>query len=226
MNDVTFRPSFRPEGSATRSGGCPRSNPRPPCLAVTGGIACGKSAFGRMLAELGAEVADADEIVHQLQLPGQPLAAAIRDAFGPECILPDGGVDRPALARRVFGDPAQLEMLNRISHPLVRERLDAWRSEPTGAWARVCLIPLLFETGWESDWDGTVCVTCSPETQLRRLLDRGLDADAARKRLAAQLPPEEKAARADIVVRNDGTLDDLRAAARCLRDRIQEKQHP
>ena len=224
MNPVDCFPTFRPEGFATRPGG-PRSNARPPCLAVTGGIACGKSAFGRMLAELGAEVADADEIVHRLQLPGQPLAAAVLDAFGAECILPDGGVDRPALARRVFGDPEQLARLNRISHPLVREHLDAWRREPTDAWARVCLIPLLFETGWESDWDWTVCVTCSPETQLRRLMGRGLDADAARERIAAQMPPEEKAARADIVVRNDGSFDDLRVAALFLRDRIQENNH-
>lgn len=221
MNDVLFRPSLRLRALAPRSGD-PRSDAHPPCLAVTGGIACGKSAFGRMLAELGADVVDADEIVHELQLPGQPLARAIYDTFGPECIRPDGAVDRPALARLVFGHPDKLATLNRLSHPLVRERLDAWRREPTCAWARACLVPLLFETGWERDWDATLCVACSHETQLQRLLGRGLDAETARQRIAAQMPPEEKAARADIVVRNDGSLGDLRAAALLLRQRLQD----
>ncbi len=211
METVILNPSFRLKGSAFRPGA------RPPLVAVTGGIACGKSAFGRMLASEGADVEDADEVVHRLQLPGQPLALAIADAFGPGCLLPDGAVDRPALARIVFHDPVQLQRLNAISHPLVRQRLKEWCGAPSEAWLRACLIPLLFESGWESDWPWTLCIACSPETQLSRLLGRGLSAEEAQRRIAAQAPLEEKAARADIVIRNDGSLDDLRAAVGTLR---------
>ena len=215
METVILNPSFRLKGSAFRPGA------RPPLVAVTGGIACGKSAFGRMLASSGADVEDADEVVHRLQLPGQPLALAVADAFGSECLLPDGAVDRPALARIVFHDPAQLQRLNAISHPLVRQYIREWCGAPSEAWLRACLVPLLFESGWESDWDWTLCIACSPETQISRLLGRGLTAEEARRRIAAQAPQEEKAARADIVIRNDGSLDDLQAAVQTLRSLFQ-----
>ncbi len=225
MNGVSFPAPFRRGGFVDHIGGCSNDGGSPG-LAVTGGIACGKSAFGRMLAELGADVEDADDVAHRLQEPGRPLAVAVRNAFGSECLRPDGGVDRPTLARIVFADPDKLATLNALSHPVIRRRLEEWRREPTDAWARFALVPLLFESGWEGDWDATICVTCSPETQLRRLLDRGLDEDGVRKRLAAQMPLSEKAARADIVVRNDGTLADLRAAALAVRNWIQEQAHP
>jgi dephospho-CoA kinase len=220
METVIFNASFRRKGSAFSP------DARPPLVAVTGGIACGKSAFGRALAASGADVADTDEIVHRLQRPGQPLALAIGQAFGPECLRSDGSVDRPALARIVFQDPAQLKRLNALSHPLVRRVVQDWCREPSGAWLKACLIPLLFETGWESDWNWTLCVACSPETQLKRLLERGLTAEDARRRIAAQASPEEKAARADIVIRNDGSLDDLRRSVETLRRRLQESLHP
>lgn len=211
METVIINASFRQKAPPLLS------DARPPIVAVTGGIACGKSAFGRFLASTGADLADTDEIVHQLQRPGRPLALAIGSAFGPECLLPDGGVDRPALARIVFHDPAQLERLNALSHPLVRRYVQDWCREPTSAWLKACLVPLLFETGWVSDWHWTLCIACSPETQLKRLMGRGLTAEEAQKRIATQMPPEEKAARADIVIRNDGSLDDLKASVEALR---------
>ena len=215
MGSVILSPAFRRKGLARTP------DARPPLVAVTGGIACGKSALGAILQSTGAEVVDTDEIVHRLQAPGQPLSLAIGEAFGPECLLPDGSVNRPALARIVFGDPVQRERLNALSHPLVRDQVSAWRAKPSGAWLRACLVPLLFETGWESDWDWTICIVCSPETQWKRLLMRGLSEEDARRRLQSQAPPEVKAARADIVIRNDGSLDDLRSAVGELRQWVQ-----
>lgn len=215
MKNVIFNDSFRQKGLAPSLPGS-----RPPIVAVTGGIACGKSTFGQALADSGAELIDTDEIVHQLQRPGQPIAIAVRDAFGPECLHPDGSVNRPALAQIVFHNPAELERLNALSHPLVKERVDAWCTAPSCAWLKAVLIPLLFESGWDFPWTWTLCIACSRETQMKRLLGRGLSKEDALRRIAAQASPEDKAARSDIILRNDGTLEDLRASVAFLKKRI------
>lgn len=217
MKNVILNPTFRQKGTPSNL-----SSTRPPMVAITGGIACGKSTLGRILTSMGAEVVDTDEMVHQLQRPGQPIAIAVEKAFGSECILPDGSVDRPALASLVFHDPNQLQKLNSLCHPLIRSRVADWCEEPSHAWLKACLIPLLFETGWESDWDWTLCIACSPETQFERLMGRGHSAEEARQRIAAQAPLEEKKARADIVICNDGTLDDLQHSVASLQEFLQD----
>ena len=184
-------------------------------IALTGGIACGKSTLAGMLAELGCRVADADAIVHTLEAPGGEAIGPLVAAFGPAARQDDGGIDRAWLGRLVFSDPVARARLNAIVHPLVREALARWQLSAGGD-VQVAVVPLLFEAGWEHGWDAVVCVACRAETQLRRLTARGLTAAEARARLAAQMPVEEKVRRADRVVWNDGDPAALRREAERL----------
>ena len=183
-----------------------------PHLAITGGVACGKSTLGRLLAERGADVLDADDIVHQHQCSGGMLIDPICVEFGKDILTVEGAIHRPTLAKRVFADPSALAKLNAIVHPVIREEFKKWQKTPTDGWAKIGIIPLLFESGWESDWELTLCVTCSPETQRQRALARGWSEGDFNRRLAAQWPLERKCALADIVV--DNTANDLHLLAR------------
>lgn len=172
-------------------------------VAITGGIACGKSLFSRYLAELGAEILDADDVVHRLEAPGGAAVATIQALFGQRVILPAGGVDRAALGERVFADAGARERLNRAIHPLVREAIGQWLARP-GSGIRVVLVPLLFEAGWQDGWDVIVCLASSETEQVGRLVrDRGMTPEQARMRIAAQMPVAEKAMRAHLVVNNN-----------------------
>ena len=175
-----------------------------PHIALTGGIACGKSLAAKMLNDLGVETLDADDIVHEL--------------------LPDPA-ERRRIAAEVFTDPAKRRALERRLHPQVRARLFAWLDAPRADSAppRVAVVPLLYEAGWEGDFDLVGCVASARETQLERMIAaRGYSREEALGRLAAQLPVEDKAARADFVIRNDGSVDDLRAGVRAFAETIRE----
>lgn len=189
-------------------------------LALTGGIACGKSLFGSFLAQLGADVVDTDELVHRLHAPGGEAATAVEHAFGPGYLAPDGGTDRAKLARLVFSEPSARLRLESIVHPILRASLLAWRDAPAAPGAaplRVAQIPLLFETGWTDGWTFTATVeTSSDESRLARLRARGLSDAEARARIAAQLPAAERMKRADFTILNDGTAEDLFEKARAL----------
>ena len=193
-------------------------------LALTGGIACGKSLFGSFLAQLGADVVDTDELVHRLHAPGGEAAKAVEHAFGPEYLAPDGGTDRAKLARLVFSEPSARLRLESIVHPILRATLLAWRDAPAAPGAaplRVAQIPLLFETGWTDGWTFTATVeTSSDESRLARLRARGLSDAEARARIAAQLPAAERMKRADFTILNDGTPDELFEKAKSLYDEI------
>ena len=185
-------------------------------IALTGGIACGKSALARFLSEQGCDVWDADAVVHAVEAPGGAAVQPLVEAFGAGVRMPDGGIDRCVLGARVFADPAALAQINAIVHPLVRIALEGW-SCACGGRLKVAVIPLLFEVGWDHGWDAVVCVTSTEEMQVQRLLKRGLSRADAQARLAAQMPVQEKARRADYVIQNDGDLSDLyRAAAQWL----------
>ncbi len=186
-------------------------------IALTGGIACGKSALAGFLSELGCQVLDADAVVHALEAPGGAAVAPIIAAFGPEMRSADGGINRVRLGQVVFADEAARLRLNEIVHPLVRAELMRRLAEP-GKQPTVVVIPLLFEVGWEQGWDTVVCIACTETEQRRRLLARGLSAEEACARLAAQWPLAEKARRASHVVWNDGDLPALRCAAVRLMD--------
>jgi len=187
-------------------------------IAVTGPVACGKSTFVRMLGELGAETVSADGIVHDLLARDEGAISAVVGRFGEGVLLAEGGgagVDRKKLAARVFGDPAALADLEGILHPLVREEMDR-RSSVSGARLFVEEVPLLFEGGGEERFDRTVTVVAPTERRRAWASERGMDEARFRATEERQLPQEEKARRADFVVRNDGDLDRLQEQARGL----------
>jgi dephospho-CoA kinase len=177
-------------------------------VALTGGIATGKSYCLKRFQTLGVPVIDADSLARLAVAPGSAGLAAVADRFGSAVIRPDGSLDRSALASIVFGDRAARADLEAIVHPDVYRRIREWFGAlPPPTPVAIADIPLLFETGHEYDFDGTIVCACSPAEQLRRLVVRdGLSERDARARLAAQWPIEEKVKRADYVIRTDGTF--------------------
>ena len=186
-------------------------------VAVTGPFASGKSTFVRLLGELGAETVSADEIVHDLLARDETTISCVAGRFG-EDVLGESGVDRRALGRKVFGDPEALQDLEEILHPLVR-RETRRRVAASGADLFVAEVPLLFEGGTEGDYDLTVAVTVPEERRRAWAAERGVDEATLRAIEARQLPQEEKARRADVVVQNDGGVDKLREQAETLEKR-------
>ena len=182
-------------------------------IGLTGGIASGKSTAARILRDLGATVIDADALAKRAVEPGSPALVEIARAFGAEMIGADGRLNRQRMAAKVFSNPTALAKLEAIVHPRVRALCAQERAaaEASGSSIAFYDVPLLFEKGM-SGFDSTIAVVCRPEIQRARLLARdamsAADADA---RIAAQLPIEEKVSLADRVVRNDGTVEELRA---------------
>lgn len=183
-------------------------------IGLTGGIATGKSSVTRILRDLGAPVVDADAIVHELQAPGMPVTAAIAREFGPAVLRPDGSLDRPALGRLVFADPARRMALEAIVHPAVRERMwaEVERHRQGGRPAVVLDVPLLIEGGLHRLVDRVWLVYVDTDTQIARLITRdGLTPLEARQRIAAQLDLEAKRTHADVIIDNRGSLAATRA---------------
>lgn len=178
-------------------------------LGLTGGIGSGKSTVASLLAARGARVLDADAIAREVVEPDGPAYEAVRRRFGPAVMTPDGRVDRPKLADVVFSDARARADLNAIVHPAVgseiRRRVD---EEPTGTGVVVVEVPLLVEAGWTADV--VVVVDCPPDIAVRRLVEeRGMDEADVRRRMSAQASREQRLARADVVIDNSGSLDDL-----------------
>ena len=186
-------------------------------VALTGGIACGKSLLSNFLRELGVETIDADDVVHEL--------------------IPDPA-ERRRTAAEVFADPEKRRALEAKIHPIGKEKIDEWLDRTSGTNrttgtdvtngtsacpdspgglggpVRVAIIPLLFEAHWEKNFDIICCVVSSREKQIERMMTtRGMTLAEAEARLAAQMPVEEKARRSQYVIRNDGTAEELRAEA-------------
>ena len=173
-------------------------------VALTGGIATGKSYVLARLKDRGIPTIDADEIVHDALGRGTATARAIATQFGSVFVKPDGSIDRSLLAGRVFRDGEARLQLEAIVHPGVYDAIQTWFDTLDGPIA-VASIPLLYETRREQDFDVVVVTVCPPDMQLRRLLDRGISEEEAHQRIAAQMPAEEKAARGDFVIRTDDT---------------------
>jgi dephospho-CoA kinase len=191
-------------------------------VAVTGSFASGKSTFVSLLGELGAETASADEIVHDLLSEDEETIARVAKRFGRD-VLEERGIDRRALGRKVFGDGEALRDLEDILHPLVRRETKR-RIAASGADLFVAEIPLLFEGSRSGTFDYTVAVVVPEERRRAWAAQRGVDEAALRAIEQRQLPQEEKARRADVVVQNDGDLDKLREQAKELREKISRER--
>jgi len=176
---------------------------------LTGGVGMGKSAAAGILDAHGAQVVDTDELARRLVEPGQPALAEIKKEFGEKIISSGGGLKRGELARIIFADGAARKKLEEILHPKIRERwlaqIEMWRKE--NCRLAVVVIPLLFETQAESQFDKIICVACSAANQQKRLSERGWTPEQIKQRIAAQMPVDQKIARSDFVVWTDGDLD-------------------
>jgi dephospho-CoA kinase len=179
-------------------------------VALTGGIATGKSHVLEQCRRHGLACLDADELAHGVTAAETEATAAIAARFGAEVLAPDGSVDRSKLGPVVFADPAALRDLDAIVHPAVYRAIGAALRgfERLGYPMVVVAVPLLYESGHEKDFDRVIVTACAIDTQRARLRARGLSETAAEQRIAAQWPTEEKAARADFVIRTDGTLEE------------------
>ena len=182
-------------------------------VGLTGGIGCGKSVVAAMLREQGFLVLDADTLAHQLVEPGQPAYDDVLQEFGKGVCDASGKVDRAKLAAIVFAEPAKLARLNQIVHPRVAEaqerQFTEWqRTHPRGV--AVVEAALLVEAGAHNRLDRLVVVWCRPEQQIERLLERGMSAEEAQRRIASQMPLEEKRRLAEFQIDCSGTIEDTR----------------
>ena len=178
-------------------------------IGLTGGIGSGKSTVSALLAERGAVVVDADRIAREVVAPGTPGLARVVEEFGDGVLAGDGSLDRQALAAIVFGDAGARARLDGIVHPLVRARsLELLAAVPEGA-VVVNDVPLLVETGQAASYDLVLVVEADPATRVSRLVQRGLAAEDARARMAAQASDEQRRAVADVVLDNSGTPEEL-----------------
>jgi dephospho-CoA kinase len=191
-------------------------------IALTGGIATGKSHVRAEFEALGVPAIDADVLARQAVEPGTPGFDAVVARFGPG-VLAGGRLDRRRLASVVFADAEARRDLEAIVHPIVRAAADAWFDalDPARHPFAIADIPLLYETGRERDFAAVIVTACEPATQLRRVMARdGATEAEARARIAAQLPIEEKIRRADYVIRTDGTVEETRDQVRDVHARL------
>ena len=186
-------------------------------VGLTGGIGSGKSTVARFLGEHGAVIVDADVFAREAVGVGSDAFEAIVGRFGDEVVGPDGELDRPKLASIVFADRAALADLESIVHPEVRRMIaDRIQAELDTDHVVVLVNPLLIEMGAHRDCDVVVVISADPETQVARTVARGMDEADVRARLAAQLPIEERARAADVLLDNEDTLEDLEAEVAVL----------
>jgi len=202
-------------------------------VGLTGGIASGKSVVGEMFAALGAHLIQADQIAHQLMQPGQGVYNEVVRQFGAAILNPDGSVNRPRLAEAAFGNPggrgsSRVSELNRIVHPAVICRQDEWMAETGRRDPQAITIveaALILEAGAKNRFDRILVVTCREQQRVQRLAERlKIDPEAARRevvrRMAAQLPDEEKIKAADHVIDNSGSLDATTRQVRNIYERL------
>jgi dephospho-CoA kinase len=181
----------------------------PLLIALTGGIASGKSAVAELFAKLDVPVLDTDQIARDVVAPGTPALGQLVAEFGAEILDAHGQLDRARMRERVFGDPAQRRKLEAITHPAIRQEL-ARRSRAAGGDYQIHVIPLLVETGRAEAYDRVLVVDCPEEAQIARLVTRdGTSRQQAEEILAAQVSREQRLNAAHDVIENTGTLADL-----------------
>ena len=179
-------------------------------IGLTGGIASGKSTLANALQQYGIPVIDADLVSRELMQPGESGYRASIDHFGPEILDEQGRIDRPALRRRVFEDPQERLWLEQMLHPMIRQRIEQTIAELEQRQAGdlvLVVVPLLFESGFDDLVDVSVAIDCPRELQMQRLRERdGLDTELARRMIEAQMSNDQRLARADLSIRNDGSV--------------------
>lgn len=196
-------------------------SPQPPAsspllIALTGGIASGKSAVAKVFATLGVPVLDTDVIAREVVVPGAPALAQIVEEFGADVLAPSGQLDRAKMRSRVFADPKERDRLEAILHPAIRAGL-AVQSAEAGGLYQIHVIPLLIETGRAQAYDRVLAVDCPEQDQLARLMARdGSSEDEAKRILASQVSREKRLEAADDVIVNTGSLADLEGFVRTL----------
>jgi dephospho-CoA kinase len=197
---------------------------RIPVIGLTGGIGAGKSTVTQVLEELGAAVIDADKVGHQIYLPELPAWREIVETFGREVLHADRTINRQALGKIVFADPEALRTLNRIVHPKMFERMAELIAELRargGMEAIVIEAAILIEANWQPLADQIWLVVASEPVVIERLAkQRNLSPEQARTRIAAQLSDEEHLKHAQVVIRNDGSLDEVRTAVQQAWDQL------
>jgi dephospho-CoA kinase len=192
-------------------------------VALTGGIATGKSHVRAAFERLGVATIDADTLARDAVAPGSAGLAAVVRRFGAGFLDSSGGLNRRALADLVFADAHARLDLEAIIHPEVRHAMDAWFAslDPAAHAVAIADIPLLYETGRAGEFDAVIVTACQPDAQVRRIMERDRVSEAAaRQRIAAQLPLEEKIGRADFVIRTDGTFAETGAQVASVLERL------
>jgi dephospho-CoA kinase len=194
-------------------------------IALTGGIATGKSYVASKIKEAGVPIVDADVLSREVVAPGTPGLAAVRKRFGPDAVRRDGTMDRVRIAQVVFKDKRARLDLEAIIHPAVQRAIDDFFAQlPKRTPFAVADIPLLFETKREGQFQSVVVVACPRELQLTRLMERSkLSKEDAERRLAAQLPIDQKVKKANHVIRTDGTFEETDAQIADLIKKLSEK---
>lgn len=194
-------------------------------IGITGGIASGKSTVTEFLRQQGYQVIDADQVVHELQEPGERLYQALLSTFGSSILQEDGCLDRPKLGAMIFGNPELLAQSSQIQNRIIREEL-AGRRDMLAETEDIFFmdLPLLFELQYEDWFDQIWLVDVTVETQLSRLMTRNaLSQDEAEKRIAAQLSLQEKRKRADVLIDNNGSLEETRQQIRNALQKLERR---
>lgn len=191
-------------------------------IALTGGIATGKSYIVRRLREAGIPVVDSDVLAREAVAAGTPGLRAIVERFGDDIVTATGDLNRAQLGEIVFRDEAARRDLEAIVHPVVRRGVaEFFATLPPDTPFAVADIPLLFETHGERNFDAVIVVACAPALQIARIMKRdGFAQETAERRVAAQLPIEEKARRADHVIRTDGSYEETNAQVAAVLDAL------
>lgn len=192
-------------------------------VALTGNIGAGKSTVAKLFRSWGATIIDADDLVRELQAPGQPVLAAIAKRFGPTVILSDGSLNRQELRAKVLAEPEALSALNRIVHPAVHRRRLTLLREAQGRGDRIVIsdIPLLFEAADPAQFDAVILVDASEPTRRARLLaSRELTAEQINRLMAVQLSSALKRPASDYIIDNDGDRQELEQTAKRVWDAL------
>ena len=193
-------------------------------IAITGGIACGKTLVGSFFEEYGVSVCDSDELGHALFLKGCRVFDRVLSEFGDEILAGDGSIDRRKLGRIVFDDRARLEALNAITHSEIENAWQEWLvTQQKEVSVAAVMIPLLHDVGFDVGWDYIVCVSSCESLQIARLMARGFDETSAMSRIRAQIAVNEKMVRSEFVVINNDTKEVVEEQVKRILVNILEK---